>query len=153
MMKIKNCIAVALVTGSLFSFSSVEATPTMTQAVTVPQEVMNPSENSNYLLVWSNLGSKFYIDLSSIVVKENDDKMRWWALNIVELNKDGDYVKQFPKEFCYDRTTDKTKVWDSGSREWDEFFAYTTKQRVQLEARAFNLSFIYAFQGGFPVER
>lgn len=152
-MKIKNYITTALVVGSIFSFSYAEAIPTMTQSVTVPQELMNPSENSNYLLVWSDLGSKFYIDLSSIVVKQNDDKIRWWAVNIVELNKNGDYVKQFPKEFCYDRTTDKTKVWDSGSREWDEFFAYTTKQRVQLEARAFNLSFIFAFQGGFPLEK
>ena len=153
MMKIKNCIAVALVTGSLFSFSSAEATPTMTQAVIIPQEIMNPNENSNYLLVWSNLSSKFYIDLSSIIVKENDDKIRWWALNIVELNKNNAYVGQFPREFCYDRTNDHTRVWDYNAKEWEDFFAYSTKSRMQLDARAFNLSYIFAFQGGNPVEK
>lgn len=152
-MKIKNYITTALVIGSIFSFSYTEATPTMTQSVSIPQELMNPNENSNYLLVWSNLGSKFYIDLSSIVVKRDDDKIRWWAVNVVELNKKGEYVRQFPREFCYDRTTDKTKMWDYNAKEWDEFFAYSTKTRIQLEARAFNLSFIFAFQGGFPLEK
>lgn len=152
-MSIKNYITTALVVGSIFSFSYTEATPTMTQAVSIPQELMNPNENSNYLLVWSNLGSKFYLDLSSIIIKENDDKIRWWAVNVVELNKKGEYVRQFPREFCYDRTTDKTKVWDYNAKEWDEFFAYSTKTRTQLEARAFNLSFIFAFQGGFPLEK
>ena len=152
-MKIKNYITTALVVSSIFSFSYTEATPTMTQAVSIPQELMNPNENSNYLLVWSNLGSKFYLDLSSIIIKENDDKIRWWAVNVVELNKEGEYVRQFPREFCYDRTTDKTKMWDYNAKEWDEFFAYSTKTRIQLEARAFNLSFIFAFQGGFPLEK
>lgn len=151
-MKLKKCIATALVAGSIFSFNFAEATPTNCQAVSVPQELMNPNENPNYLLVWTHLGSKFYLDLSSIIVKENDDKIRWWAVNVVELNKSNEYVNQFAREFCYDRTNDHTRQWDYNAKEWDDLFTFSTKTRTQLEARAFNLSYIFAFQGGNPIE-
>lgn len=152
-MKIKNCIAVALVTGSLFSFSFAEATPTMAQSVSVPQELMNPNENPNYVLVWTHLDSKYYIDLSSIVVKENDSKIRWWAENIVELNKNGEYVRQFLKNYCFDRTNDNTRMWNTRTGVWESFGTYNCESLNQLDARAFNLGYLFAFQGGNPIEK
>lgn len=152
-MSLKKCIAITLITGSLFSFSPVEATPTMVQSVSVPQELMNPNENPNYVLVWTHLNSKYYIDLASIVVKENDDKIRWWAENIVELNKNGEYVGQFPREYCFDRTNDNTRMWNAKMRVWETFGSYNCESLNQLDARAFNLGYLFAFQGGNPVEK
>lgn len=152
-MNIKKCIAVALVAGSIFSISSAEATPTMHQAVSVPQYTMNPNENANYVLVWSHLNSKYYIDLASIVVKENNAKMRWWAENIVELNKNNEYVNQFPREYCYDRTNGNTRMWNYGTGRWENLETYDCRSTNQLEARSYNLGYIFAFQGGNPVEK
>lgn len=151
-MKIKKCITIALVAGSIFSVNFAEATPTNCQTVSVPQELMNPNENPNYLLVWTHLGSKYYIDLASIIVKQNDDKISWWAENIVELNKNNEYKNQFAYEFCYDKTTQITEVWNSEARKWEYLNTFDRRSQNQLEARAYNLGYIFAFQGGNPVE-
>lgn len=152
-MNIKQSIAIALVAGSIFSVPSAEATPTMVQSVSVPQELMNPNENPNYVLVWTHLDSKYYIDLSSIVVKENDSKIRWWAENIVELNKSGEYVGQFLKNYCFDRTNDNTRMWNTRTGVWESFGTYNCESLNQLDARAFNLGYLFAFQGGNPIEK
>lgn len=152
-MSLKKCIAITLITGSLFSASFAEATPTMTQAVSVPQELMNPNDNSNYVLVWTHLGSKYYIDISSIVIKQNDAKMRWWAENIVELNKNGEYVSQFSREFCFDRTNGNTRMWNYNTTRWENLETYDCRSTSQVEARAYNLGYIFAFQGGNPLEK
>ena len=151
-MSLKKCIAITLITGSLFSASFAEATPTMTQAVTIPQELMNPNDNPNYVLVWTHLGSKYYVDLSSIVVKQNDDKMRWWAENVVEL-KNNEYVAQFPREYCYDKTTKNTRQWNYNIGRWENINPFDTNTRVQFEVRAYNLGYLFAFQGGNPIEK
>ena len=160
-MKLKKSIAIALCATTLVSFGvmceasdkKASATPTRTQAVDVPQYLMNLDSNPNYVLVWHHLDTNYYIDLSSVVVKQNDDKIRWWAQNIVEIDNTGKYIKQFPREFCYDRTTDNTRQWNYSTKSWENLFTYDTISRNQLEARAYNLGYIFAFQGGNPVEK
>lgn len=160
-MKLKKSIAIALCATTLVSFGvmceaadkKASATPTKVAAVTVPQYPMNLDQNPNYVLVWHHLDTNYYLDLSSIIIKENDDKMRWWGQNIVEVDNNGKYIKQFLKEYCYDRTIDNTRQWNPATRQWENLFTYDTNSRNQLEVRAYNLSYMFAFQGGNPVEK
>jgi hypothetical protein len=161
-LKLKKSIAIALCVSSIISIGvsseaakKASATPTMVQAVAVPQMNMNLDGNSNYVLVWNHIGTRFYIDLASIVVKENDDKMRWWGQNIIEVNEKGEYIGQFTQEFCYDRTMDynNTRQWNPDTRKWEVLDTYETNSRYQADARAYKLGYIFAFQGGNPVEK
>lgn len=161
-MKLKKVIAIALSAATIASVGvgceaakKASATPTMVQAVAVPQMLMNLDGNPNYLLVWNHVGTRFYIDLSSIIVKQNDSKMRWWAQNIIEVNESGKYIGQFTQEFCYDRTMDKnnTRQWNPDNRTWEVLDTYETNSRYQADARSYKLGYIFAFQGGNPVEK
>ena len=69
-MKLKKVIAIALSAATIASVAvgceaakKASATPTMVQAVAVPQMLMNLDGNANYLLVWNHVGTRFYIDL------------------------------------------------------------------------------------------
>jgi hypothetical protein len=162
-LKLKKAIAIALCGATFLSVNIGEtadkkasATPTMVQGVTIPQVLMNPNENANYVLIWHHFDSGYYIDLSSIVIKENDD-LKWWAQNIVEINDKGAYINQFTQEFCFDETVDKsyanTRQWDKNTRKWENLNIFDTRSRYQVDARGFSLGYIYAFQGGNPVEK
>ena len=156
-MKLKKLIAIALCGAAIAAYNGeAQATPTMVQSVHVPQELMNAEGNNNYVLVWQHLGTKFYIDLTSIVVKENDN-VRWWAQNIIELDENGKYLGQFTQEFCLDMTSKKlyenTKQWNADTKQWESLNTYDTKSRNQADARAFNLGYMFAFQGGNPIEK
>lgn len=161
-MNLKKIIIAGMVGATVLSMGmngeaakKASATPTMTQSVTVPQMRMDLDGNTNYLLVWNRMGTRFYIDLSSIVVKQNDDKMRWWAQNIIEVNEEGKYLGQSTQEFCCDRTMDHdfTRQWNPDNRTWEVLNPYETNSRYQNDARAYNLGYIFAFQGGNPVEK
>jgi hypothetical protein len=162
-MKLKKIIAIALSAATIASVGiSAEAADkkdngrdmTMRQAVIMAQMPMNLDGNTNYLLVCNHSGIRFYIDLASIVIKEDDDKMCWWAQNIIEVNDEGKYVGQFTQEFCYDRTMDKknTRQWNGDNRTWEVLDTYETNSRYQADARAYKLGYIFAFQGGNPVK-
>ena len=152
----KKLVATVLCGLSLGLMNPIEATPTMVQAVYAPQMSMNASDNTNYVLVWHHLDSSFYIDLASIVIKENDE-LKWWAQNVVELDKEGNYVKQYTQEFCLDTTVKKdvdalTRMWNPDTKKWENINTFDTKSRSQVESRGFNIGYVFAFQGGNPIE-
>ena len=154
--KVKKLLATTLLGMSLMS-PMVSATPTMTQAVNAPQMSMNANDNTNYVLIWHHLDSSFYIDLASIVIKENDD-LKWWAQNVVELDEKGNYVKQYTQEFCLDTTVKNdvdavTRMWNKDTKKWENINSFDTRSRYQAESRGFNIGYMFAYQCGNPVEK
>lgn len=151
----KKVLAATLLGMSLMN--PVGATPTMVQSVHAPQMLMNVENNANYVLLWHHMDSNFYLDLSSIVVKENDD-LRWWAQNVVEIDENGKYIKQYTQEFCLDTTVKKdvdavTRQYNRDTKKWENMDSYDIRSRYQVESRGFNIGYLFAFQGGNPIEK
>lgn len=151
----KKVLAATLLGMSLMN--PVGATPTMVQSVHTPQMLMNVENNANYVLLWHHMDSNFYLDLSSIVVKENDD-LRWWAQNVVEIDENGKYIKQYTQEFCLDTTVKKdvdavTRQYNRDTKKWENMDSYDIRSRYQVESRGFNIGYLFAFQGGNPIEK
>lgn len=123
-----------------------------TPAKTTTQYLMNLDENPNYVLVWSHLGIGYYLDISSIDIKQNDFKGRYWAQNLVEVNMKtnevGKYITQF---YFYDRTTLATKKYNSSDKEWETIQTYDPREASQISSRGFSIGYMFAFQGGNPV--
>lgn len=143
-------IATALGTGTAF------ATPTNTNSVVPKQQLMNLSDNPNYVLIYSNVGIGYYLDVTSITIKQDDDKGRYWAQNVIPVNqKTGQWSNPITQFYYYDRkdeTASATKMYDTSRKEWEVIEPFDPRSTVQLECRGYYLGYLFAFQKGNPEE-
>lgn len=114
--------------------------------------LMNLDDNPNYVLVYSHMGFGYYLDITSINIKQNDAKGRYWAQNLVEVNMITNEVgKNITQFYYYDRTDGSTKKYNSSNDEWETIETYDPREAVQIESRGFSIGYLFAFQGGNPV--
>lgn len=120
--------------------------------VTKQQYILNLDNNPNYVLIYSKLGIGYYLDIQSIVVKENDSVMRWWSQAICSVNMETKQVGEYKiQSYSYDRTNGNTNMYNYSTKSWETIETYDPRESVQVESRGFSIGYIYAFQGGYPV--
>lgn len=154
-MKFKKIIISTMI-ASMIASGSVFATPTNVSSVHPEQQLLNLNDNPNYVLVYSNVGIGYYLDIASIVIKQNDAKGRYWAQNIISVNqKTGEFSAPITQFYYYDRTDNSdnaTKMYNSSRESWEVIQPFDPRSQVQLESRGYYLGYLFAFQKGNPKE-
>ena len=126
---------------------------TVQQRINVPQRLMNLYDNPNYVLIYENMGIGYYLDINSIVIKKNDEHMRFWAQNIIPINmKTGEYGNPSTIFYAFDRDKEYTERYNSDTQNWEVFQPFDCRKENQVEARAYSIGYIFAFQGGNPAK-
>ena len=155
MMNLKKIAEIGIL-GAMVAVSPIVGNTAYAETSSAPKTnnnyLMNLDQNPNYVLVYSHLGIGYYLDISSINIKQNDAKGRYWAQILVEVNMKtnevGKYITQF---YYYDRTDGATKKFNDSNKEWETIETYDPREAVQIESRGFSIGYLFAFQGGNPV--
>lgn len=122
-----------------------------TQAVK-PAEDFQRMLNNNYVYLYNDGNTTYYLDLKSIFIKTDTDAYKEWNENIVTIdNATQKQTGTFPQYNSYDvkAQTGYNKIWSENKQQWvNADVYYLGKDSGCIANKAYMLGFIEAFEGG-----